>query len=166
MAFLAGNKKISFEMKIILRRLTLKDYIGVREVDEQTQRQYLGQKWDRLSKDKRESHLKSRSSEFETSANTGFSFVAIHDGKIVGFIFAYETLSFHGRLHIHHIAIHPQYQNQGIGMQLYKRLVKKAKQKDIKKIIALINLDNPASIRLHEKLGFTLKDRKEATLDL
>ena len=153
-------------MDIVVREMRNNDYNDVREVDEQTQRQYHGSRWDQFSEQEKEDHLKSRKSEFAINFKSGFCFVAERNRKIIGFIFAYETLPFRGKLHIHHIAITPEYQNQGIGIFLYKTLIEKAKKKHIKKIIARINLDNPASIRLHEKIGFHLKDRKEAILNL
>ena len=57
-------------------------------------------------------------------------------------------------------------QGKGIGLLLYQKLIKKAKQTGIKKIWSLINIDNSQSIKLHEKIGFKLNDRKEAILDV
>lgn len=151
-------------MKPNVREIKRGDYQGVRIVDELTQRQYLGLQWDRFSESEKETHLKSRLSEFEINLNTGYCFVAVINKKVVGFIFAHETLPFRGKLYIRHIAIHPNYQGQGIGFLLYKKLIEKAKQTQITEIAALINTDNPRSIKLHEKVGFTLKDRKEARL--
>jgi len=153
-------------LDIIVREMRNDDYDGVREVDEHTQQQYHGSRWNQFSEQEKEDHLQSRKSEFAINLNTGFCFVAERNDQVIGFIFAYETLPFRGKVHIHHIAIALGYQNQGIGMLLYKKLIEKAKKKHIKKIIARINLDNPASIRLHEKIGFHLKDRKEAILYL
>jgi len=151
-------------MKIKL--LTRQNYQGVRNIDELTQAQYLGEKWNKLDITEKEGLLKSRESEFDINVGTGYSFVA-HSGKeIVGFLLAYKTLPFHDTVYIRHIAIKPEYQGRGIGILLYKRLISKARKNGIKKIMALINLDNPNSIRMHEKVGFELKDRKEATLKL
>lgn len=140
------------------------DYRGVRLVDELTQRQYLGLRWDRFSESEKESHLKSRLSEFEANLNTGYCFVAVINKKMIGFVFAHEMLPFRGKLYIRHIAVHPDYQGQGMGPLLYKKLIEKAKRTQITEIAALINIDNPQSIKLHEKAGFILKDRKEAIL--
>lgn len=151
---------------ITIRQLTKQDYEGIRKVDILTQKQYLKEKWDNLSNIEKEKHLVSRESEFEKNVNSGFCFVASLNDKIIGFILAYETRPFLGNIYIRHIAINPKYQRRGIGLLLYKELVKKARKNNIKKITALINLDNPNSIKLHEKTGFTLRDRKEAILNL
>lgn len=142
------------------------DFQAVRAIDELTQQQYLGSRWDRLSESERENYLKSRLSEFKVNLNTGYCFVAVINKKVIGFVFAHETLPFRGKLYIRHIAVHPDYQGQEIGHLLYIKLIDKAKQTQITEIAALINTDNPQSIKLHEKVGFVLKDRKEATLRL
>jgi L-amino acid N-acyltransferase YncA len=49
---------------------------------------------------------------------------------------------------------------------LYEKLISIAKQKKVEKIEALINTDNPNSMKLHKKMGFMLKDRKEAILTM
>lgn len=150
---------------IIIRELTNQDYEGVRRVDILTQKQYLGEKWEELSPAERDEHLVSRRSEFNINVSSGYGFTARLDNKIVGFIFAHETLPFRGNIYIRYIGINPKYQRQGIGLLLYQGLIKKAKKNNIKKITALINLDNPKSMKLHRKAGFSLKDRKEAVYE-
>ena len=147
-----------------IRSLALEDYERIRQVDKLTQIQYLGEEWDKLSEDEKETHLKSRKSEFSLNVETGYCFVATENSEIIGFILAHETLPFHGTLYIRHIAIKPDYQGKGIGPLLYKQLIRRAKMGNIKKVVSMINLDNPKSINLHQKLGFNLKDRKEAVL--
>ena len=151
---------------IKIRPLTSGDSNGVRFVDELTQIQYLGSKWKQLSSEQKESHLKSRQSEFKTNVNTGYGFVATENNETVGFVFAHETLPFHGSLFIRHIAIKPEYHGQGLGTLLIQAVIKKAKKSGIKKIISLINPDNPKSMNMHKKAGFELIDRKEAKLRL
>lgn len=75
------------------------------------------------------------------------------------------TLPFEDKVYIKHIAIDPALQGRGIGVFLYGKLIEKVKKNSVREIVALINLDNPKSIRLHEKLEFDLKDRKQACLN-
>lgn len=147
-----------------IRLLKLSDYRGVRQVDKLTQYQYLGRRWIKFSSAEKENHLVSRKKEFGINVKTGYSLVATTNKKIVGFLLAHETLPFRGILYIHHIAIEPNFQGKGVGVLLYKQLIKLAKLSKIKNITALINTDNPKSIKLHKKLGFKLQDRKEAIL--
>lgn len=147
---------------IIIRQITKADYEGIRRVDILTQKQYLREKWEKLSEAEKEEHLVSRQNEFNINVRSGYGFVACLNNEIVGFIFAHETRPFRGNIYIRYIGINPDYQGRGIGLVLYKELIKNAKKNNIKKITALINLDNPNSAKLHRKTGFSLKDRKEA----
>jgi ribosomal protein S18 acetylase RimI-like enzyme len=153
-------------MSITVRQMTIDDYEQVREVDISTQKQYLGRKFDELSSEELEEHLVSRRSEFSFNVGTGCCFVAEDNNRIIGFILSYEIPSFIGTLYIRYIGIDPDYQNKGVGSLLYEKLVEKAKDKKIKRIWALIDVDNPRSIKLHEKIGFKMRDKKEAILDL
>lgn len=153
-------------MPVSIRQLELGDYQGLRNVDIQTQIQYLGDKWHQLTSLGQEEHLVSRKSEFHINLETGYCFVAIQDTQVVGFVLAHETLPFKDTIFIRHIAILPALQSQGVGTQLVNAVIAKAKDSGIKKIWSLINTDNPPSIKLHQKLGFKLNDRKEATIEM
>jgi len=151
-------------MGIKVRLLRERDYNQVRRVDILTQKQYLGKAWNNLSSIDKENHLITRKSEFTINIKSGYCLVACFNNEILGFIFAHQDRDFKGDLYIRHIAIIPKYQGKGIGVLLYKDLIKRAQKNGLKKIHVLINLDNPSSIKLHKKVGFILKDRKEAIL--
>ena len=153
-------------MNITIRPMVMGDYSQVHEVDILTQRKYLGNKFSRMGIEEQETHLVSRKSEFAINVDAGYCFVAENKGEIIGFILAYETLPFHGTLFIHYIGINPAYQGKGIGLLLFKRIIKKAKENDIRVIQSLINIDNLPSIKLHKKAGFKISLRKQAILEL
>jgi ribosomal-protein-alanine N-acetyltransferase len=153
-----------FMQQIRVKLIQLADYKGVHMVDVLTQIQYLGKKWKNLSSKKKTECLVSREEDFKAYVDSGCSLVAYVENNVVGFLFAYENSPFKNSIYISHIAIKPEFQSKGIGQLLYRKLISIAKQKRIKKIEALINIDNPNSIRLHKKMGFLLKDRKEAIL--
>ena len=116
--------------------------------------------------DQQDSHLVSRQSDFQINVNTGYSFVAEKENKIIGFILAHELLPFRRFIFIRYICIDPEFQKKGIGRLLYQKLIDEAKRSGVKEIRSLINLDNTRSMNLHEKVGFKLADRKEAILNL
>jgi len=151
---------------IVIRQLTKQDYKEVHKVDILTQKQYLGVKWNNLSNTEKEKHLVSRKNEFDINVSSGYGFVASLNNEIIGFILAYETKPFLGNIYIRYIGINTKYQGYGVGLLLYKELIKKARKNNIKRITALINLDNPNSVKMHKKAGFTLRDRKQADLCL
>jgi len=71
---------------IIIRQLTESDYRKIRQVDILTQKQYLKEKWEKLSDKEKEEHLVSRKSEFSINLNSGYCFVAKFNNKVIGFI--------------------------------------------------------------------------------
>ncbi|MCR4284511.1 MAG: GNAT family N-acetyltransferase [archaeon] len=150
--------------KVIIRDLRFKDFEGVREIDNLTQRIYLGKKWDSFSVLKKEKYLVSRKSEFKMNCKTKYSLVALIKNKLVGFIFAYETLPFKDKIYVRHLAVHPDFQKQMIGKKLYEAFIKNVRLSSKKEIEAGINPDNLPSISLHEKMGFNVIDWKKATL--
>ncbi len=52
------------------------------------------------------------------------------------------------------IYLHPDASGRGIGTALYRRLLEELRQRGLHTVVAGISLPNPASQRLHEKLGF------------
>jgi phosphinothricin acetyltransferase len=52
------------------------------------------------------------------------------------------------------IYLHPNQTGQGFGKQLYSALISQLRSQNLHSIIGGISLPNPASIALHEKLGF------------
>jgi len=151
---------------VIVRKLQFKDIDGVRNVDGLTQRRYRGKEWGTFSEEEKEKFMKSRKNEFEINCKSGFSFVAVKDGEIVGFLFAHEDLPFKDGIVVRHIAVHPNFQNKGIGKKMYGALIDKAKKEGKKTISSSINPDNMPSIKLHKQVGFTVTDWKQASLEL
>jgi L-amino acid N-acyltransferase YncA len=151
-------------INIVVRPMCSEDHKQVCDLDILTQKQYLGVRFDQMSEEEKDDHLVSQKSEFQINVSTGYCFVALNNNKIVGFILGYKSSPFGGDLYIRYIGVNPDFQGKGIGPLLYKKLIEKAKQTDINQVWALINLDNPNSIKLHGKMGFELKDRKEAVL--
>ncbi|MGD9894247.1 MAG: N-acetyltransferase family protein, partial [Dehalococcoidia bacterium] len=111
--------------------------------------------------------LKTKQSEYSLNVETGYSFVAEgEDGRIAGFVLAFESMPFKGTVHIRHIGVHPNSQRESVGLQLYQQVIEQAKLNGIVEMRALINLDNAPSLRLHAKAGFSLQERVEARLSI
>lgn len=53
------------------------------------------------------------------------------------------------------IYVHPAHSGKGVASKLLTRLIEQAKEAGYKTMIACIDADNVASIKLHEKFGFT-----------
>lgn len=146
-----------------VRPITSSDYKAVNEIDVSTQIQYLGQKkWNKLTPKEKESHLESRQPNYDGFVKSGYSLLVESEGKVLGFILAFETIPVYQEVYCEYVAIDPSSQGKGIVALLYQELIQIAKKNNIKKIWGLINLDNPNSIKSHLKSGFKLDDRKEA----
>lgn len=147
----------------IIRPITSNDYGAIREIDIETQIQYLGQeKWEQMTEEKKEANLVIQENNFEDFVKNGFCFSAESDGKIIGFILAYETVPVYEEVFCQYIAISPASQGKGVGGLLFEKLIETARERKMKKVWSLINPDNPNSMMSHQKAGFELKDRKEA----
>ena len=130
------------------------------ELDGREQRSYLGTKWDTLSDAEQDAKLITKSKMFMTSPHA-VCLVALAAGEIIGFLLALHIGSLES-LRVEYIVTEKSYQKQGVATRLYKELFAYAAKKNIKRIEALINTDNPRSVKLHKKVGFDLKPRMEA----
>ncbi len=83
--------------------------------------------------------------------------VAERDGSVIGYAYAGK---WHGRSAYRYsvestIYLDPAHTGKGVGASLYARLMGLLREKTIRAAIGVIALPNPASIALHERLGFT-----------
>lgn len=78
-------------------------------------------------------------------------------GAILGYAYATPWKSRAAYRHSVESSIYlaPQATGRGIGPSLYKALVAELRQKDVHCVIGGAALPNPASVSLHQKLGFT-----------
>ncbi len=52
------------------------------------------------------------------------------------------------------VYLHPQSTGQGVGTRLYEALIAALKEQGLRTVLGGIALPNPASVALHEKMGF------------
>lgn len=114
-------------------------------------------------KTRRKYYVKTRA---RINCETDYSFVALKNGNIVGFLFAHTNLPYSDTVIVRHIAVHPSYQRYGIGEKLFNTVITKARRDEKKAIRSSINPDNQPSIMLHEYMGFEVIDWKRAILKL
>lgn len=101
----------------------------------------------------------------ENSLKKGLSLVAEKDSEIVGEIHAYtpDILAFRHMLSDLTIVIHPDYQNQGIGKELFKEFLQIIQEefKHILRIELYVREENTPIVRFYESLGFINEGRQE-----
>ena len=81
---------------------------------------------------------------------TGTLIFAEEDEDLVGIVWLTHD---YRRLYIHHMAVKPNKQNQGIGSKLMEECVAIAKEYGYQPKLE-VNIDNPAAWHLYEKFGF------------
>jgi len=149
---------------LIVRRFTAADYPAVLALDIAEQRAYRGAVWERASETERERLLMTSPRHKAAYADSEYCFVAEQDGAVVGFLFALPLLP--DVLVVDAVGVASVVRRRGIAGDMYAALIARAREHGIRRIQALISLDNEASMALHESAGFVLRDRKEAVLEL
>ncbi|PZM17127.1 GNAT family N-acetyltransferase [Rhizobium tubonense] len=84
--------------------------------------------------------------------------IAEKDGKVAGYASYGDWRAFDGYRHTveHSVYVDKDCRGLGIGEGLMRELILRASKADIHVMIAGIEAENAASIRLHEKLGFRI----------
>jgi len=82
--------------------------------------------------------------------NTGTVIIAEEDENLIGVVWVTHDFR---RLYIHHMAVKPNKQNQGIGTKLMEECVTIAKEFGYQPKLE-VSIDNPAARHLYEKFGF------------
>ncbi|MBE9222823.1 ribosomal protein S18-alanine N-acetyltransferase [Cyanobacterium stanieri LEGE 03274] len=63
--------------------------------------------------------------------------------------------------HVTILAIHPDFQRQGLGKMLLEKLLKQAKEKGLERATLEVSEHNQSAIALYEKFGFALAGRRK-----
>ncbi|MCV3735669.1 GNAT family N-acetyltransferase (plasmid) [Rhizobium sp. TRM96647] len=108
--------------------------------------------------------LENRLDWFRTRRARGFPvLVAEIEGRVVGYASYGDWRAFDGYRHTaeHSIYVHRDVRGRGVGRTLLESLIARAKDAGIHVMIAGIEAENEASIRLHESLGFRVVGRFE-----
>lgn len=98
-----------------------------------------------------------------------FSYVVEIDGIVEAFILAlsdnkdYDSVNYQWFFHkydrflyIDRVVVSTDYQSQGLGRLMYKKIIKKAKEKEYPFLLAEIDVEpeNPKSLNFHKSFGF------------
>jgi L-amino acid N-acyltransferase YncA len=103
---------------------------------------------------------------FDFYLKTGTTFVAEEEGKVIGYVASQTVPSLHAinnELWVAFIVVQKKYRRQKIGLALLTKLQSCAREKGIERLCSTINPNNPESIRLHQRVGFNVRDWKFAT---
>lgn len=152
---------------IAVRSLAGADYEAVHALNIAIEREYVGDAaWNALSAAEQDDSLVTKPEEFAACVETGFSLVAAEGDTVVGFLLAFREPLPRTRVYVWQVWVAASHRRSGVAAAMYAELIWRAKASGVAEIRANINLDNEASMRLHEHVGFTLKQRVQATLQL
>ena len=81
---------------------------------------------------------------------------AVAGGQVVGFAYAAELMEraayqWNAALSVY---LRNDYSGQGLGTALYRALIELLKLQNFQSVYGVVTLPNPASVRLHQRLGF------------
>ena len=82
------------------------------------------------------------------------SFVAEHDGLIVGFVVGLVSQSYRDEGYIHFVGVHPNFREGGLGRQLYERVFETMIRNGCRLVRCVTSPVNKGSIAFHLHLGF------------
>jgi RimJ/RimL family protein N-acetyltransferase len=157
-------------MRLVVRQLVKEDFGSYRRLFDEAYYEYLEDlKQSNLPRYRKELQDKRKvtSSRFNFYLKTGSSFAAEKKGEVIGYV-ASQTVNYqHGvdkLLWIEYIVTKKEHRRRGIATLLLKKLIDHAKHEKIDRIYTTINPDNTASIKLHQKLDFNVKNWKTASL--
>lgn len=83
--------------------------------------------------------------------------VAEHEQRLAGYAYygPFRTRAAYDHTAESSIYLARQARGQGLGRQLYEALISSARDRRYRELIGVIALPNPASVALHQKVGFT-----------
>lgn len=157
-------------MPLMIRKMHERDYEAYRLLFDEAYGEYLESlrhsSPEKYKKERRQKRTVSHE-RFDFYLKTRSSFVAEEKGKVIGYV-ASQTVNYqHGvdkLLWIEYIVTKKEHRRHGVATLLLEKLIDHAKHEKIDRIYTTINPDNTASIKLHQKLGFNVKNWTTASL--
>jgi putative acetyltransferase len=87
--------------------------------------------------------------------------VAVSEGKVVGYVRLKqgEGLGSHAG-EVSAVAVHPDYQKQGIGRRLMEEILEVANGLGLRRLWLTVTEDNRTAIRLYRRMGFEVEGKE------
>ncbi|RBP04427.1 GNAT family N-acetyltransferase [Rossellomorea aquimaris] len=85
------------------------------------------------------------------------SFIAEHDGEIVGFLIGFLSQSDENSAYIHFVGVNPEYRKRQIGKRLYEEFFMSVQMHNRGVVRAVTSPVNKGSIAYHTKMGFEVE---------
>lgn len=85
------------------------------------------------------------------------SFVAEHEGRVVGFLVGFVSQTFKEVAYIHFVGIHPEFRRNGIGRLLYEQFFEAVQTLDCSLVRCVTSPVNKSSVAFHLGMGFSVE---------
>ena len=100
-------------------------------------------------------------SAFESHVEAAGFLVAIHDGRLAGYVVSSVHSGFPGAYgHVKDLAVHPAYRRRGIARYLLTESLDRLTQHGALRAVLEVRVSNTAAISLYESLGFQSARRR------
>lgn len=93
-----------------------------------------------------------------TSNELAIYFVAISDGKVIGYGGLWRIFD---EGHITNIAVHPEFRRCGAASKIMDKILEVCDEKDIKSLTLEVRRSNSAAQKLYVKYGFTIEGMRK-----
>jgi len=94
------------------------------------------------------------------------SFVAEHDGNIVGFLIGFVSQTSPDEAYLHFVGVHPAWRARGLGRALYERFFTKVAALGCHSVRCATSPVNIGSIAFHRRMGFAIEDSERRAGDV
>ena len=85
-----------------------------------------------------------------------WTFVAVHDDAIIGFLAGFQSQTDPRQVYCHFIGVDPGWRGRGVGEALYQRLFVQATSQGCQEVLAVTAPTNRGSIEFHTRMGFAV----------
>ncbi|MFH0799376.1 MAG: GNAT family N-acetyltransferase [Pseudomonadota bacterium] len=86
------------------------------------------------------------------------SFVAEHNGRIVGFVVGFVSQTFPEEAYIHFVGVHPEFRKNGLARTLYEQFFAAVEKLGCRTVRCVTSPVNKDSISFHRRMGFSIED--------
>ncbi len=89
------------------------------------------------------------------------SFVAEHNGMVVGFVIGFLSQTFLDEAYIHFVGVHPEFRLAGLARALYEKFFTTVANLGCRTVRCVTSPVNRGSILFHRSMGFSIMDSEK-----
>ncbi len=94
------------------------------------------------------------------------SFVAEHEGKLVGFLSGFVSQTFRDEAYVHFVGVAPEFRANGLGRLLYEQFFRVVESQGCRVVRCVTSPVNRGSIAFHRTMGFVAEPDDKAVASI